>query len=200
MRNTARVRRSRIWFDWAKILALVAFVSTPFAQAQAAEGSLPAVPPELEKVRAQLERYRDPVAAIHDGYFSTLACIYLADGGMGVHFLNLGKAGPVPDPMAPTILVYAPEGGKLRLVAAEWLVPLATGIKDRPRLFGQQFHGPMEGHEPLQPKELHHYDLHVWLFDDNPAGLFNDTNRNVECAGKWPYAHLAEHPKIVPHE
>ncbi len=118
---------------------------------------------------------------------------------MGVHFLNLGLMGPVPDPMAPQILVYAPEGNTLRLVSVEWLVPLATGIKDRPTIFGQPFHGPMEGHYPFQPREVHHYDLHVWLFDDNPDGLFNDTNPNVKCAGKWPYEYLAERPKTVPH-
>ena len=27
------------------------------------------------------------------------------------------------------------------------------------------------------PANLHHYDLHVWLFKLNPAGLFNVVNR-----------------------
>ena len=30
----------------------------------------------------------------------------------------------------------------------------------------------MEGHEPLMPHGMHHYDLHVWLWKENPAGLF----------------------------
>jgi len=38
------------------------------AQAQA-----PALPPELEKVRSALEKYKDPIVAVHDGYFSTLS-------------------------------------------------------------------------------------------------------------------------------
>jgi hypothetical protein len=43
--------------------------------------------------------------------------------------------------------------------------------------------GPMEGHEPLIPKEYVHYDLHVWLFKDNPLGMFAPTNPNVRCEG-----------------
>jgi hypothetical protein len=36
-----------------------------------------------------------------------------------------------------------------------------------------EFSGPMEGHEPLMPPGLHHYDLHVWLWKDNPEGIFS---------------------------
>lgn len=107
-----------------------------------------ALPPELEQVRDALRKYEDPVVAVRDGYFSTLGCVAYPEGGMGVHFLNLGLIGPTPDPMRPQILVYEPEGnGRLRLVAAEWFVPLATGVAERPTLFGHRFDGPMEGHE-----------------------------------------------------
>ena len=177
--------------------------------ASSAQAAGPAVPPELEKVRAALEKYQDPYMAVRDGYFSTVGCVYYLQkggpgrlpysaGGMGIHFLNPQLVGPVPDPMRPPILLYEPEGGKLKLVGAEWFVPLATGIKERPTLFGRPFDGPMEGHEPLMPKELRHYDLHVWLWKENPAGLFSATNPKVSCKG---YAHsLAEEaPLVVPH-
>jgi hypothetical protein len=165
----------------------------------AVAGADPALPPELEATRAALEKYRDPVAAIHDGYFSTLGCVHYAEGGMGVHFLNVGLIGPVPDPLAPQLLIYEPDAdGVLHLVAAEWLIPLATGVAERPELFGQPFDGPMAGHVPLMPKELHHYDLHVWLFKENPAGLFHVVNPDVICDGK-PYALLEEPPPEVPH-
>jgi len=56
----------------------------------------------------------------------------------------------------------------------------------------------MEGHEPLMPKEVHHYDLHVWLWKENPTGLFSPTHPGVTCAG-YGYS-LAEHaPHIVLH-
>ncbi|HET6469664.1 MAG TPA: hypothetical protein VFG43_14915 [Geminicoccaceae bacterium] len=181
---------------FAGVAVLAGLVSAVSGGAAAADEAT--LSPELQAARAALEKYKDPVQAVHDGYFSTLGCVHYADGGMGVHFLSPGRIGPVPDPASPQILVYEPdEEGKLHLVAAEWFVPLATGVKERPALFGQPFNGPMEGHVPLMPKELHHYDLHVWLFKDNPAGMFNVTNPDVTCTG--PYALLEEPPPDVPH-
>ncbi len=118
--------------------------------------------PELLKIRDDLAKYKDPFIAVRDGYLSTVACVQYPDGDMGVHFLNMALIGPVPDPAKPPVLMYEPgSDGKLQLIAVEWFIPLATGIKDRPTLFGQDFHGPMAGHEPLIPDGLHHYDLHV---------------------------------------
>ena len=147
-------------------------------------GPRTALPPELQKVRAALDKYQDPYVAVRDGYLSTVGCVHYPKpggagrvaypaGAMGIHFLNAQLIGPVPDPMRPPILVYEPSGDTLKLVAAEWLIPLATGIKERPTLFGKPFEGPMMGHEPLMPAGLHHYDLHVWLWKENPSGLFS---------------------------
>lgn len=163
-----------------------------------AETSAPKLPPELESVRDHLAKYKDPVAAVRDGYFSTLGCVHYEGGTMGVHFLNPALISPELDPAKPQLLVYEPVGDKLELVAAEWLVPLATGITERPTLFGQPFNGPMEGHEPLMPQELHHYDLHVWLFKENPEGVFAVTNPNVSC-GDYGYALLEQPPATVVH-
>lgn len=166
--------------------------------------------PELEQLRLSLQKYQDPVVAIRDGYFSTLGCVeYPKPGGpgqvayqagaMGIHFLNPSLISPAPDPKRPTLLLYEPDAhGKLTLVGAEWFVPLATGIKERPQLFGREFDGPMEGHEPLLPQDLHHYDLHVWLWKQNPAGLFSPTNLLVKCSG-YSYTIVEEAPHIVTH-
>jgi hypothetical protein len=117
---------------------------------------------------------------------------------MGIHFLNRSLIGPIPDPMRPQILLYEPDGDKLGLIAAEWFIPLATGVQERPALFGQPFDGPMEGHEPLLPVDLHHYDLHVWLFKPTPARLFQAVNPEVKCPTTG-YAFL-EHPtKAIAH-
>jgi hypothetical protein len=116
-------------------------------------------------------------------------------GAMGVHFVNLTVTGPKPDPMRPNVLIYEPHGKKLRLVAVEWLVPLAAA-KERPTLFGQPFQGPMEGHEPLIPKDFLHYDLHAWLFKDNPNGMFSATNPKVKCDG-YNFSLLEKPTKMV---
>jgi len=165
-----------------------------------------ALSPELQKARAALEKYQDPVVAVHDGYFSTVACVeYLkgeegsmnyTPGGMGVHFLNLGLIGPALDPAKPQVLIYEPVGDRLQLAAAEWFVPTNVAGAKRPTIFGQELQGPMEGHEPLQPKGFHHYDLHVWLWKDNPAGMFSATNPAVKCpAGSYSFTEHA--PKLV---
>jgi hypothetical protein len=147
---------------------------------------------EIDALRQALAKYEDPYVAVRDLYLSTVGCVHYdgskmeghmdyPKGAMGVHFVNVTVQGP-PDPLKPNVLIYEPNGGKLRLVAAEWLVPL-TAAKERPSLFGQPFQGPMEGHEPLIPKGFHHYDLHAWLFKDNPLGMFSPTNPNVTCDG-----------------
>jgi len=194
-----------------RILLLTAacwLITPPDVSAQGA-GSLPALPPELEKVRVALDKYQDPIVAIHDGYFSTLGCVeYPAAGGpgqvpypvggMGVHFLNPALLGPEVDPFRPEILVYEPVGDKLRLVAAEWFVPLGTGVKQRPQLFDRSFDGPMEGHHPLMPSALHHYDLHAWLWKNNPAGMFSPTNPDLKCPTNG-YSLQEVAPQVVPH-
>jgi hypothetical protein len=163
---------------------------------------------QINSLRESLAKYKDVYAAVRDGYFSTVGCVHYsgekipghveyADGAMGIHFFNGAHAGPVPDPEHPPILIYEPVGDELQLVAVEWFVTLDTGVKERPVLFGQPFLGPMEGHEPLIPREVTHYDLHAWLFKDNPLGLFESTNPDVSCEG---YAHslLEEPTRLVP--
>jgi hypothetical protein len=152
-----------------------------------------------------VEKYQDVYAAVRDGYFSTVGCVHYAGekidghmfyekGAMGIHFIKPAFIGPEVDPMKPPILVYEPVGKELRLVALEYFVPLATGITERPVLFGQPFQGPMEGHEPLLPKEFHHYDIHVWI-KENPHGMFAATNPDVSCEG-YDFE-LSEHPTAL---
>lgn len=160
---------------------------------------------ELDAIREALVKYKDPYVAVRDLYLSTVGCVHYdgtkiaghmeyPKGGMGVHFVNLTVQGPL-DPKRPNVLIYQPLDGKLQLVAAEWLVP-ATATKERPVLMGQPFQGPMEGHEPLIPQSFVHYDLHAWLFKDNPNGMFSPTNPDVSCEG-YEFT-LLEHPtKIV---
>ena len=169
-------------------LALAGFIGVSMAA-----GSVSAEDPskaELDAVRQALAKYEDPYVAVRDLYLSTVGCVHYdgsemeghlnyAKGAMGVHFVNVTIQGP-PDPLKPNVLIYEPVDGKLKLVAAEWLVPLAAS-KEQPSLLGQPFQGPMEGHEPLIPQGFHHWDLHAWLFKDNPLGMFSPTNPDVSC-------------------
>jgi len=151
-----------------------------------------ALSPELQSVRKLLDKYADPIAAVHDGFYSSVACITYPNGGgegsmryaagaMGVHFINMGNVGPKLDPAKPQVLIYEPAGDKLRLVAAEWFMPVEVAGGKAPSIFGQELGGPMEGHKPVMPEGLHHYDLHVWLWKTNAEGVFSPTNPAVKC-------------------
>lgn len=48
------------------------------------------------------------------------------------------------------------------------------------------------------PAGLHHYDLHVWLFKPNPAGLFSHANPTVKCKDVG-YSLVLKPPKSVSH-
>jgi len=201
-RHTAR---KAIRFTAPLLMIGFAVVALSPARGSSAIPAAPALSPDLDSVRAALSKYKDPVQAVHDGFLSTLACIdfpygakdgtmQYVPGAMGIHFLNMGNVGPTLDPMKPQVLMYEPDkAGKLTLVAAEWFMPAQLVTGDPPSIFGHQLQGPMEGHPPIMPPELHHYDLHVWLWKDNPAGMFSPTNPAVKC-GSYAYSFSEDAP------
>jgi hypothetical protein len=153
---------------------------------------------ELTAAKAALAKYSDPILAIKDGYHSTLACIDFPTGAkegtieyppgaMGVHFLNIANIGPTLDPTKPQVLLYEQVGDKLVLTGAEWFMPVPLAAGKAPTIFGQTLAGPMDGHEPIMPASARHYDLHVWLWKDNPKGMFASTNLAVKCEPKATY-------------
>jgi hypothetical protein len=141
---------------------------------------------ELRRARAATRKFRDIRVARAAGYTeSSGECAEDPKyGGMGLHYANPEylEDGTL-DVTKPEVLVYEPTpSGKLRLGAVEYFQADADQDldtdDDRPSLFGLPFDGPMHGHEPGMPK---HYDLHVWLYRHNPAGLFAAWNPRVDC-------------------
>ena len=176
--------------------AIAVIIMAPAARAQGPNTATSS--PDIEAARAALAKYSDPFAAIKDGYFSTVACmdfptgakdgpVEYPPGAMGVHFLNAANIGPTLDPAKPQVLIYEPVGNKLVLAGAEWFVPVQVAGDVAPTIFGQTLAGPMDGHEPIMPVGLRHYDLHVWLWKDNPKGMFTSTNANLKCTPGAPY-------------
>ncbi len=77
----------------------------------------------------------------------------------------------------PELLLYEKSAsGTLELVAIEYFRQADQGVP--PTVLGESFLGPMAGHYGTMPT---HYDMHVWLWKKNPAGLFFPWNRNVRC-------------------
>ena len=187
--------------------ALLAAATIAFLVAAPARVQTQELPQELAGVRAALDKYKDPIVAVHDGYLSTVGCIEYtgaggegtmsyAPGGMGVHLLNFGLIGAPLDPAKPQVLIYEPRGNELVLAAAEWFVPVEAAGTGRHTIFGRELDGPMEGHHPLMPEGLHHYDLHVWLWKDNPGGVFSPTNSALTCPADV-YSFTEDNPRTV---
>jgi hypothetical protein len=145
---------------------------------------------------ARLADVRDAVpatAAFHDldkavaaGYsyelpeLSGTTCITEpGEGGMGVHMVNLSLLDGTIDARAPEALVYEPRGGKLALVALEYVVFEADWDgEDPPELFGRRFdYVPEPNRYGLPP----FYALHAWIWKPNPAGLLEPWNPRVSC-------------------
>jgi hypothetical protein len=163
------------------LVALAALLVTlGAAVVQAGNGPLP---PDLQAVRAATAKYNDIEVARADGYMQASGCEASSAGTMGIHYLKPSLLGPGNDPAHPEVLLYLPNGkGSLKLVGVEYFQADADGdlstSPDRPSLFGQAFDGPMPGHNPQMPV---HYDLHVWVHEANPVGVFAQWNPALAC-------------------
>ncbi|CAN5821991.1 hypothetical protein BH23GEM8_BH23GEM8_17290 [soil metagenome] len=167
--------------------------------------------PTLEELRALSKRFRDVNVALSEGFIRDPMDMCVSaemegrpaeEGAMGIHFIRpdlLGIAGP-PDPRVngtgthsdfrnPAILIYEPQAdGSLELVALENLV-FAAAWRQAGNQQPPSFHGLAYDHMQDDPStavdEAHgfeeHYDRHVWLYRENPRGVFVPMNPNVSC-------------------
>ncbi|HUG65711.1 MAG TPA: hypothetical protein VMK83_10875 [Gaiellaceae bacterium] len=155
----------------------------------------------LRQVRAAVAKYHSFEQAKRDGYtVEGEPCVASPGGAMGIHAVNPALlADDAIDIDQPEILLYVPkDNGKLALVGVEyWKVALtATGpwfgptsptggfVTPNPVLFGRTFDGPMQGHNPPPPAPQlmpWHYDMHVWVAEENPSGVFALFNPALSC-------------------
>ena len=168
--------------------------------------------PTLAEVRNATERFRDVNVALAQGYVRDPGDLCdtaemmgrpASLGAMGVHYFRpdlLGITAP-PSPRVngggthtdfrqPSILIYEPQSdGSLELVAVENLV-FADAWRASGRLAPPTFHGvpydTMRDDPNTATDEAHmfepHFDRHVWLYRDNPNGIFAPFNPAVTCA------------------
>lgn len=149
--------------------------------------------PELSRLVADVRHatagFRDFDGVEDAGYGKFLDCFVNNEvGGMGQHYVNGDLVGDdVLDPMKPEALVYEPtEDGDMILVAFEYLVfadqwdPANSG-REAPVLFDQEMH--LKTNIPDTPPV---WTLHLWLWTDNPDGLFSDYNPIVFCPAEYP--------------
>jgi hypothetical protein len=106
-------------------------------------------------------------------------------GGMGYHYVNPLLLDGTVDPATPEAVLYEPQAnGKLRLVALEYVIPETEWTSDTPpELFGQTF--------TLNAFGL--WALHVWLWENNPSGLYAAWNPRVSCDNAPASTAMAHH-------
>jgi hypothetical protein len=147
---------------------------------------------ELGRARGATARFHDIATAQGAGYAGPLedlagiSCIANPGAGvMGIHYVNSALVGDASlDALAPEVLVYQQlPKGKLRLVAAEYIVFqgawLMAGNTAAPTLFGQTLTLVSAGNRYGLPP---FYEIHAWIWMNNPSGMFNDWNPDGSCA------------------
>jgi hypothetical protein len=176
--------------------------------------------PTLAEVRHVTERFQDVNVALAEGYIrdpfnlcdtAEMMGRPASQGAMGIHFVRpdlLGITAP-PNPRVdgngthtdfrqPSILIYEPQAdGSLQLVAVENLVFAAAwhaaGHAEPPTFHGVPYDS-MKDDPATAVDEAHmfapHYDRHVWIYRDNPNGVFTPFNPAVSCAShRGPHEH-----------
>ena len=172
---------------------------------------VPPAEPDLAAVRAATAKYKDVKVATAEGYMRepTNTCEVAemmgkpaSAGAMGIHYIRpdlLGITAP-PNPRVdgtgthtdftkPSVLIYEPQAdSSLQLVAIENLVFIKSwelaGNKAPPSFQGVPY-DRMVDDPATKLDEAHnfapHYDRHVWLYRDNPSGMFAQFNPKVTC-------------------
>jgi hypothetical protein len=133
------------------------------------------------RIRQATAPYQRIERALAAGYVLASECVESPLGGMGYHFVRFDLIDGVIDPENPEALVYAPQpNGRLRLVAVEFIVPAAAWPgPEAPALGGVPFDDHTAPGSPGPP--FPHYQLHAWVWQHNPAGIYTQFNPDVSC-------------------
>jgi hypothetical protein len=164
----------------------------------------------VAKIKAANERFTDVNVALAEGYIRDPHDLCITAemegqpaelGAMGIHYFRpdmLGITATEPrvdgtgthtDFMNPSIVIYEPQAdGSLELVAVENLVFKeawqAAGNDGPPSSAGHEWYR-MVNDPDTDVDEAHgfqpHYELHAWVFRENPNGPFEQFNPAVTC-------------------
>ena len=168
----------RLWFS-----LIVAGLAGAIAVSAVMAGNDP-----IQQAKRATARFNSTVQAEKAGYgpfppgVPLHECIMALDasGGMGFHWVNGSLLDDKLSPASPEVLVYAPKAnGGLELVALEYVI-FDSEVPDgtTPTIFGQDLTFVPDGNRYEIPA---FWQRHIWLYDQNPAGLFSDFNPAVSC-------------------
>lgn len=128
-------------------------------------GLLPETVSELQQAKIATAKYNNFDNAISDGYQD----INVIVPEMGYHYLKMDNLNATFEYDKPEILVYnKEENGRMQLVAVEYAVPIALSPTAPSGFTGNDdvwsvYKGVL-------------WTCHAWIWEYNPAGVFNPTN------------------------
>lgn len=184
--------------------------------ASTAVADVPRTQPDqaLQQIARQLEPFKDVSYALSQGYIQASPCEeHPTLGAMGHHYVKpslLGLTAPVNGRIngtgtytgvnPPPILLYIPDGdGGLRLAGIELLVfaEAWNAANNHPPMYRGREYNYMADDPATAQDEAHnfmpHFDLHIWLFDHNPSGLYAQWNPALSCSTAGTF-HIREVP------
>lgn len=169
------------WIGRGLVLGAVlagASVSTrPLAAQTGGMGADPAVEKDVERIRSSTKAFKSLDAAVAAGYARDGgSCIaHQGHGAMGYHHVNQALMDGKIEVERPEILVYEKlPNGEYRLNGVEYIIPFSIlpETAEPPVVMGQKLK-PAPG--------LKIWYRHVWVWLENPSGLFEDWNPRVKC-------------------
>ncbi len=205
------------------VAAFAAITSTAARRKPAARDK--ALAARLDEIRAATERFKDVNVAIKEGYIRDPMDMCVTSsfegqptqlGAMGIHYFRpdllqltattprVNGTGTHTDFSTPAVLVYEPQqDGSLKLGAVENLVWVdawrAAGHTAPPEFEGYQYYRMWDNPATTDVDEAHgfmpHYELHVWLYHDNPNGMFAPFNPDATC--KYHKEKMATSPASI---
>ena len=161
------------------IRAGVLTVAAGVALAAGYAGTAQAHTDGLDDVRAATAPFHSVSQAEHAGYHDPGLPCFDSPGtnqGMGFHLVNGDLVGDHAhlSKTEPEALVYEMHDGTLKLVAVEYIVPMADSA-EAPHFLGQTM---------IANTDLGLWTLHAWIWRKNPQSLFASYNANVPlCPG-----------------
>jgi hypothetical protein len=136
---------------------------TAAASSEDSENVPAAARQELAAARNATAKYHDVEEAIADGYVLSSPNI----PGEGFHYVNRSLIDCTFDPEQPEVLLYVPSGQGLRLVGAEYSIPIVCSPNEPPEGFAgdaDEWEFMAEG-RPIWARV-------AWLWLANPNGVF----------------------------
>lgn len=153
--------------------------------ASACDSSVDVEPDDFDLMMDATQPYQEIQTAIDDGFVALSECVATPAAAMGFHYGHPARLQDATiDATLPEVLLYAPtsSGGK-RLVGVEFMVHgdawAAAGNADPPTLAGRTFDAPDPNHPDAMIRPFH--TLHVWIWQDNPDGMFAAFNPAITC-------------------